>query len=207
MIRLYAFVDGLRVLPDGLRITRIQGLDAVVGDARGSDDQVQAALAHGRVVESLREQADAVLPVRLGENFVDETVLADAVAPRVHRLRERLEAVRGCVEVGLRVVGDVSSSAGEPLDGVSYMRMRLEPLRLRNALEKSLHAPLERRARAAHVAPFGSAPLMLEASYLVPAGAVGDFAGEAVDLAAEWPRLSVTCTGPWAPYSFAEVEA
>src|SRR4051794_37773103 len=133
MIRLYAFVDCLRVLPVGLRITRIHGLDAVVGDARGSDDQVQGAVAHGRVVESLREQADAVLPVRLGENFVDETALADAVAPRVDGLRERLEAVRGCVEVGLRVVADVSSS-GEPLDGADYMRMRLEPLRLRNAL-------------------------------------------------------------------------
>jgi hypothetical protein len=87
------------------------------------------------------------------------------------------------------------------------MRMRLGPLRLRNALEESLHAPLERRAKAARVAPFANAPLMLEASYLVSAGAVDDFAGEAVELASAWPRLSVTCTGPWAPYSFAEEEA
>src|SRR3954453_17662994 len=206
MIRLYAFVDGLRALPCGLHITRIDRLDAVFGGARESDDQLQAALVHGGVVESLREQADAVLPVRLGEDFVDEAALTDAVAPRVQELRKRLEAVRGCVEVGVRVVGEVSSSHEEPADGAAYMRMRLEPLRLRNALEESLHAPLERRARAARVAPFGSAPLMLEASYLVSAAAVDDFAGEAVDLAAAWPRLSVTCTGPWAPYSFTEGE-
>jgi len=207
MIRLYAFVDGLRLLPHGLRSSRMHGLDAVVGAAPGSDDRVQAALVHGRVVESLREQADAVLPVRLGEDFVDDAALEAAVAPRAHALQERLEEVRGCVEVGLRVVGDVLPAGEEPCDGASYMRMRLAPLRLRSALEESLHAPLERRAKAARVAPFGSAPLMLEASYLVSEGAVDDFAGEAVDLASAWPRLSVTCTGPWAPYSFAEADA
>jgi hypothetical protein len=206
MIRLYAFVDGLRIPPEELRVTRAHGLDAVVGEPRSSDDPVQAALFHGGVVESLREQADAVLPVRLGEDFVDEAMLIDAVAPRAHELRARLEDVRGCVEVGVRVVGDVLSEE-EPRDGASYMRMHLEPLRLRNALEASLHAPLERRAKAARVAPFGAAPLMLEASYLVSAGSVDDFAGEAVELASAWPRLSVTCTGPWAPYSFAEGEA
>jgi hypothetical protein len=87
------------------------------------------------------------------------------------------------------------------------MRLRLEPLRLRDALEESLHAPLERRAKAARIAPFRTAPVLLEASYLVSAGAVDAFAGEAVELASAWPRLSVTCTGPWAPYSFAEGEA
>lgn len=207
MIRLYAFADGLHVVPNGLRVMRTNGLDAVVGEARESEDQVQAALDHGRVVESLREQADAVLPVRLGEDFADGAALAAAVAPRAGELRARLDDVRGCVEVGVRVVGDLSSSGEEPRDGSSYMRMRLEPLRLRNALEESLHAPLERRAKAARVAPFGAAPVMLEASYLVSAGAVDDFACEAVELASAWPELSVTCTGPWAPYSFAEGEA
>jgi len=207
VIRLYAFVDGLRVLPSGLRLMRIHGVDAVAGEARNCDDRLQAAVVHGRVVESLREQADALLPVRLGEDFVDEAALAIAVAPRAHGLRARLDDVRGCVEVGVRVVGDVSSPGEEPRDGASYMRMRLEPWRLRNALEESLHAPLERRARATRVAPFGAAPVMLEASYLVSAGAVEDFAGEAVELGSAWPRLSVTCTGPWAPYSFAEGEA
>jgi hypothetical protein len=207
VIRLYAFVDGLRRLPDGLRVIRVEGLDAVVGEALNCDDQVQAALVHGRIIESLREHAEAVLPVRLGEDFADEAAVTAAVAPRADGLSGRLEDVRGCVEIGVRVVGEVSSSGDEPRDGAGYMRKRLEPFRLRNALEESLHAPLERRAKAARVAPFGAAPLILEASYLVSAGSVEDFADEAVELAAAWPRLSVTCTGPWAPYSFAEGEA
>jgi hypothetical protein len=207
VIRLYALADGLRVLPDGLRVIRVEGLDAVVGEALNCEDQVQAAVVHGRIVESLRERADAVLPVRLGEDFADDAALTVAVAPRADGLSKRLEDVRGCVEIAVRVVGDLSSSGDEPRDGASYMRMRLEPFRLRNALEESLHAPLERRAKAARVAPFGGAPLILEASYLVSAGSVDDFAGEALELASAWPRLSVTCTGPWAPYSFAEGEA
>jgi len=206
VIRLYAFVDGLRRLPDGLRVIRVEGLDAVVGEALNCDDQVQAALVHGRIIESLREHAEAVLPVRLGEDFADEAAVTAAVAPRADGLSGRLEDVRGCVEIGVRVVGEVSSSGDEPRDGAGYMRKRLEPFRLRNALEASLHAPLERRAKAARVAPFGAAALILEASYLVSAGSVEDFADEAVELAAAWPRLSVTCTGPWAPYSFAEGE-
>jgi hypothetical protein len=204
MIRLYAFVSGLRSLPDGLHVVSAPGLDGVVGEASDAEGHMLSALAHGRIVEALREQADAVLPVRLGEDFLDEDALAAAVAPRAHVLRARLEAVRGCVEVAVRVVGDIASFEVEPQDGTSYMRMRLGPLRLRSALEETLHDPLERRAREARVAPFGAAPLLLDASYLVSAGAVAEFAAEAVELASGWPQLSVTCTGPWAPYSFAE---
>jgi hypothetical protein len=107
----------------------------------------------------------------------------------------------------VRVVGEAAPAEEDPSDGASYMRMRLGPLRLRNALEESLHGPLERRAKESRVAPFGGAPLLLDASYLVSEGAVADFAGAAVELGSAWPRLAVTCTGPWAPYSFAEANA
>jgi hypothetical protein len=207
VIRLYAFASGLRELPRGLHAEHVHGLDAVVGHAGGGDDQVQAALAHGRIIEALREQASALLPVRLGEDFSDETALAAAVEPRARALRARLEEIRGCVEVAVRVVGDVSPRATEARDGASYMRAQLVPLRMRSALEQTLHGPLERRAKETRVTPFAAPPLMLESSYLVSEGAVEEFARTAVELASAWPGLSVTCTGPWAPYSFTEAEA
>jgi hypothetical protein len=207
MIRLYAFAAGVHEIPRGLRIAHVHGLDAVVGEPGDGDDRVQSAIAHGRIVEELREAADAVLPVRLGEDFPDEAALAAAVEPRASALRARLEDVRGCVEVAVRVVGDVASQGVEARDGASYMRAQLVPLQVRDALEKTLHAPLERRAKATRIAPFGAPPVLLESSYLLSEGAVDDFARTAVELASAWPRLSVTCTGPWAPYSFAEAEA
>jgi hypothetical protein len=206
MIHLYAFVSDVRDLPEGVDLVDAGGLDAAVGEPLRGNDRVAAAVAHGTVVESLRAQAGAVLPVRLGEDFDDLGALAAAVAPRSDALRRRLAEVRGCAEVSVRAVGDVDTS-GEARDGASYMAQRLAPFRLRTELEERLHAPLARRAQAARLVGFASPTVLLDASYLVADPHVGEFAAEVADLASSWPELSIACTGPWAPYSFAEEAA
>ena len=44
-------------------------------------------------------------------------------------------------------------------------------------------------------------------SYLVPRDAVAPFADQLKALQAENPGLSISCTGPWGPYSFVDGDA
>jgi hypothetical protein len=101
MIRVYAFADGLRSLPEGVERVELGSLTAIV--TRGAEPE---PIVHGRIVESLVEHAAAVLPVRFGEELPDDRALARLVGEREGALLEALERVRGCVEIGLRVWGD-----------------------------------------------------------------------------------------------------
>jgi Gas vesicle synthesis protein GvpL/GvpF len=49
--------------------------------------------------------------------------------------------------------------------------------------------------------------LELTAAYLVPVESVEAFRGVFNDVVAAHPELTLVCTGPWPPYSFANVGA
>jgi hypothetical protein len=197
MIELYAFVCGLRTLPDDCTGVRFGHVTAVVGPARG--DSRDDAVHHGLVVQTLVDSSDAVLPARFGERFEDAAALARAVEPRLRELEERLAAVDGCVELAVRVAPSQREDE-RPADGASYMRARLHGV---SAVSK-LHAVLAEHARAAVVA---QSPLLHDAAYLVERGEVDEFARRVVAYGAAHPELDLVCTGPWAPATFAEVAA
>ena len=194
MIELYAFACGIRSLPDGCRAAQLGHVAVVFGSAGGEtrDDAVR----HGLVVQALLETCDAVLPVRFGERFSDVTALVAAVTPRVHELENRLAAVDGCVELAVRAARAERAVS----DGAAYMRAGLEATRAAS----TLHALLRERARAAVVA---QSPLLHDGCYLVARDDVDDFAARVAGYGAEHPELSLVCTGPWAPASFAEAAA
>jgi len=194
VIELYAFVCGLRDLPEGCRAVQLGHVAAVFGEAAG--DTREDAIRHGLVAQALAETCDAVLPVRFGERFPEVTALVDAVTPRLHELEDRLAAVDGCVELAVRVAR--AAPAGS--DGTEYMRAGLEATRAAS----TLHALLQERARAAVVA---QSPLLHDACYLVARDDVDDFARRVSAYGAEHPELSLVCTGPWAPASFVEAAA
>jgi Gas vesicle synthesis protein GvpL/GvpF len=199
VIRLYAFADGVRSLPDELTATPVAGLTAVVGADTEAD-----ALAHGLAVEQLRDRCDTVLPVRFGERFADEGALVAAVEPRRTELLRALDSVRGCVELAVRA--SLGSGARTTVlrarsDGTSYMRRRLAAYTAERDAVDTVDARLRPLARDARLSTRDGA---LHASYLVERGRVEPFKMAAVELAALLPDLRLTCTGPWAPYSFAE---
>jgi hypothetical protein len=185
MIHVYALVEGLERLPEvegvgGAPLELLElGGPAVVVASRGprAEADEEQALAHGRVVEALMESASAVLPVRFGPAVPDEQALARLLAERGPALREALARVRGCVEVGLRVWGD-----------------RAVADRLHDRLAQLVRDSRVRRAE----------PTELVAAYLVPRGLLAAVRNEVERVLADGPDRAVLCTGPWAPYSFAE---
>src|SRR5439155_15880814 len=58
---------------------------------------------HEGVIESLMRQR-AVLPARFGATFADEAALDQALSSQADRLATGLDHVRGCVELGVRVL-------------------------------------------------------------------------------------------------------
>jgi hypothetical protein len=169
----------------------------------------EALIRHGIVVEALLDRVDSLLPVRFGERFEDEDGIVAAARRLRPDLRHRLDRLEGCVEVGVRVV---DRRREEPEvhapGGAGYMRAQLELLRARDQMVRALHGPLDEHASASAVAAPGAEDVVHTASYLVRRDAVRTFTGLVDGYAATHPQLTVVCTGPWAPYTFAgEAEA
>lgn len=214
MIHLYAFVSGLRSLPavagvagEALEVHRFEGADAVVGalDAPAAES-VENAIAHGVVAESLLDCAEAVLPARFGKPFADPTALADATIPRLPELRARLAGVRGCVELTVRIAAP-AAAAPAPVDGAAYLRELAAATGARDSCIAETHDALDTRALESRVEPLTRGTSLFRGAYLVRRPEVDAFA-QAVDrLATRFPDMSIVCTGPWAPASFAQEAA
>jgi hypothetical protein len=212
VIHLYAVVEDLEELPlvaglsdAPLERLRVQDLDVVVSDApaMGPETSDESVLRHALVVEELMQRSSAVLPGRLGHGFSDEGALARAVRADAHRLRTALDRVRGCVELGLRILRPEPAAGSEPTGGAEYMRTRLAEKRELERLAAEIDEPLARLSRASTRRSGETPRLLLDAAYLVPRDGVMPFRAELARLESSRPELAFVCTGPWPPYSFA----
>ena len=213
MLYLYAFAPRSATAPDvrgiGGRPTLLVPLGAVaavVGDVEGAVEPAdENVLAHARVVDALAAANEAVLPVRFGRGFRDIDDLEAAAARMARDIEERLEDVRGCVEIGLHVVAP-PQSAPPATSGRDYMERRMHDLSRAEALADEIHAQLAEHARAAKRTRSVGATALLRSAYLVPRADVERFKGRVEGAQRQHEELSFACTGPWPPYSFAELE-
>ena len=132
---------------------------------------------HEQVLQALMRQ-HAVVPIRFGTIVTDAGVLrsesAQALPPGTRYLRARAERLRETI-------------AGENAAG---------------RLERRLRRHLDRSADSAVWEPATMRSATLAASYLVERDAVPAFIDAIAAARARHPALHVSCTGPWAPYSF-----
>jgi hypothetical protein len=214
MIHLYAFVNGLRSLPEragvageALQRRSFEGVDAVVGELDAPvPETVESAIAHGLVAEALLDCADAVLPARFAKPFADDAALAEATRPRVPELRARLAGVSGCVELSVRI-GVPPASMLPPADGASYLRALAAATVERDLRIAETHGALAAHALDSRVEPLTRGTSLFRGAYLVRRPEVDAFAREVDRLASRYPDASIVCTGPWAPSSFAQEAA
>ena len=169
---------------------------------------------HEEVVEWVM-RGRAVLPARFGTVFGDEEQLHATLTLNRGRLTAGLERVRGCVELGLRVLWnppESSSSSGAVAAGNSgraYMaarlaeeRLRREQLRSAEQIADALHAPLATCAVDSTRRILPRPELPLTAAYLVRRDETDQFRRVVEGLSAAHPKLRLLCTGPWPPYHF-----
>jgi len=82
-----------------------------------------------------------------------------------------------------------------------------ERARERESIAERTLAPLNRLAADARRRDPLHDPAVISASYLVPEGQLVRFTEEVRALQRHNDELEVSCTGPWAPYSFAEEDS
>lgn len=215
MIYLYAITEPLMQAP------RCVGLDdSEVQVGRASDvaglysrherievhPEPEMLWRHEQVVETAMALGPT-LPVRYGTTFADEHALVSTLEREGERLLQRLDRVRGCVELAVRV-GRVESSLDKAPahDGRAYVESKLERLRRQRAIVSDTLGPLGDLAVQARHADSGSENEVVCASYLVPSDQVTRFSESVAHLAERNPELWLSCTGPWPPYSFSGLE-
>ena len=212
MIYLYAIAEELDGLPDvrgvdGAPLARrsVDGLDLVVSEHGGAelDASEEAVLAHARVVEALVERSAALLPARFGRGFRDEAALREAIEGRTGELRDALAQVRGCVEVGVRVLAPEAEPPAAAESGRAYMEARLARNDEAERLARELHEPLAALAHAATRTVGATPRLLLSGAYLVEPDQLEAFRRRVSEIEAARAELTFVTTGPWPPYSFA----
>ena len=207
MIHVCAIVDELDSLPpvegvEGapLERRRVDALELVVSEVPRDEVTQEAVLRHAEVVEALMGRSRAVLPAQFSRPFAGDEELVSAVTAKASDLEQRLQRVRGCVELGVRVVAPAPESGPEAASGAEYLRARLDEERRRSQLIAQLDEPLARLAQETAGGATGSN--VFERAYLVRDEDASTFLGTVRELQAAHPELSLACTGPWPPYSF-----
>jgi len=181
------------------------------------------ARAHHRVVDALARVA-TVAPLRMATVLSDERRVGELLEANREEFGQVLDHIRGRQEWGVKAYATDPGPADAPASapgrpGTAYL-MRKREQRDRagritsDAAERAqrLHETLTGHAVDARVYPAQDPrlsgrpePMVLNAAYLLPAEGERPLRDAAAQF--DLPGLRVELTGPWAPYSFAEVSS
>lgn len=215
-----AGVVGLLGAP--VRVLAAGDVDAWMSEHSGSvgAGTPELARAHDAVVRAAM-LGETPLPARFGQTFEDEASLRRALAERGGALARALERVRGAVEMTIRVRLDRPAEeriedATMPAASAGAGRVYLSRVRARQHAEESvrrqadfLQSKLGRavngfvREEVRSLRP--SVSPMLTVAHLVARDALVQYRLALRSFTEHESRLPLMVSGPWAPYSFAEL--
>ena len=146
-----------------------------------------------------------ILPARFGTLLETVQAVEQMLQTRGRELHDKLERVRGAVELSVRGVWPEAAepvAAGAAATGTEYLQARLEPQRRAQQIADRLQARLEVRARASRVQILTRTRVPVTAAFLVDHGTEAEFLRAVSRLDAELADTELVCTGPWPAYSF-----
>lgn len=195
-------------------------LAAAVSVWRGSTISASAENVwhHELVLRGLMERC-TVLPMRFGTIADDAGVFSSFLETQYEKLIADLQRIEGKVEMALRILGNVAQTgailpeeqSGRPViaPGAAYLQARIRRLYGSEAARRAVQAA--RPAIRDTLSPLSvdalwaaddDPVLPIKASYLVKRDVMAAFSEAANAVADQCPDIRLTCTGPWAPYSF-----
>ena len=167
-------------------------LNAVVSDIDTTDPEEtdEDAQRHDDVLREVMERdgGRAIVPMQFGMAFESDRALKNVLRGAKPAFRRALNDVEGRVELGLKVVRD----EGDDVDV--------------DAIEEAVADALEPIAAQSVPNDLFSDRLVLNRSYLVEREDREAFDAAVADLEDEFGDLTFRYTGPFAPYSFVDVE-
>ena len=223
-------IDGAAV-----RVVEADGVAAVVSTVRADlfdPETLESRMSDLSWVESVARAHDAVvtaaadasttIPLRLGTTSDDDRSVHDLLVDLAPAARRSLDRLERRVEYGVQLLAPAARSAvaaGSSEAGAAFLRRRRAELQqdeVRRTAEieqaETAFQTLSSLAAASRHNRLREAPagrtgtMLLNAAFLVDEDAVATFRAGVDELAASLGPDRVVITGPWAPYSFADLE-
>ena len=172
------------------------------------------ALAHAAVVRSVLDRTTP-LPFRFG-TLVNAQQLRSYITARKPALQSRFAHLRGGVEMSVKIIREVSTSnspkANEVTSGTTFLEQKRREILgdEQNAAEAReistwLHEQVERVIRDEQVTVRASEKLVVAAAHLVDRDKIPQYKENMVAARENRPELHFLVSGPWPPYSFANI--
>jgi len=190
----------------------------------------EKARAHHEVIDAVAQQQPLV-PMRLATVYHSEEGVTELLTGRSRDFRALIDRIRGRREWGVKAyaapppadrekAGQAAAPSAKTTGaGAAYLNRRRHE---RSAQEESrqaamistadIHDTLAGLAMAYRLHPpqapqlhGNKQPMLLNAAYLLDDERADDFAAVVQSLAADHPSVRLDLTGPWPPYSFAEL--
>ena len=220
-------VDNLDKTPRGVsnepvRIVKFEDLSALVSVSRSDAFQVtrKNALAHHEVVGSITEQTTP-LPARFG-TVVTVQQLSNYVSTNHQAIKAKLAHVRGRVEMNVRMIETIDGADKSPQSknenvlgpGTAFLlEKRREILRedagaaQKGQLSAWLGEKLGDLIKEEKISLSTSGTVILaRADHLIERGNIQEYRTKMSQAVAERPEIRFMVSGPWPPYSFANIE-
>jgi hypothetical protein len=201
-----------------VRSLQIDELAVLVSDINSDTVSVtrENALDHAAVVRSVLDRTTP-LPFRFG-TLVTEQQLRSYISARKPALQTRFTHVRGCVEMSVKIIREVSDEdktqvPDEITSGTSFLEEKRRELlgseqktAEANEIKTWLHQQVDGLIRDEQVTMRPSEKLVLAAAHLIERDKIGQYKGRLSTARKNRPELHFLFSGPWPPYSFANIE-
>lgn len=201
-----------------VELIRIDDCQFLVSEFHGEAVPVSRdnALAHAAVVGSLLNETTP-LPFRFG-TLVGKQQLHSYVTTHGEKLKAKLTQVRGCVEMSVKIIWNTDQEeidviASEEGPGAKFLRekrreilggeRRAEQARQVASWLKEQVGPLIRQEE---VSLCPTEKLIVAAAHLVAREDVARYRDRLAEARKMRPELHFLVSGPWAPYSFSNIE-
>jgi hypothetical protein len=201
-----------------VRLLQIDELAVLVTDFNADTIAVtrENALDHAAVVRSVLDRTTP-LPFRFG-TLVTEQQLRSYISARKAALQTRFAHVRGCVEMSVKIIRELSDEIktqvrDEITTGTSFLEERRREIlgseqktAEAREIETWLHEQVGGLIRDEQVTIRPSEKLVLAAAHLVERDKIGQYKEKTAAARKNRPELHFLFSGPWPPYSFANIE-
>lgn len=231
----YCLVEGADELPYAIhgiggvpvRLLKSDRFSLLVSDFAGEVVPVtrENAVAHAAVIQNVLKRKTP-LPFRFG-TLVSEQQVESYLNTRREALKSKLGLVRGCVEMSVKIISnrneteDSAVVSSEEKPGTAFLaekRREILGSEVRAAEAKRVAEWLE--CQVAEVVkeiktdtnPIDTSKtnqtnkLILSSAHLVERDRVDEFRKKVAEARAQRPELHFLVSGPWAPYSFADID-
>lgn len=214
-------VQGISAAP--VRLLKIENVVVLVSDVSTETVPVtrEHALAHAAVVRSVLDQTTP-LPFRFGTTVTEEQ-LRNYISARRPALETKLETVRGCVEMSVKIIWVISddnepeasetNQHNEQGAGATFLAEKRREIlgderRAAKANEVStwLRESLSGLLRDELVTVRPGEKLVLSAAHLIERSKIRQYREKIAKLRESRSDLHFLLSGPWPPYTFANVE-